>query len=298
MRAMRGDRRTVEDLSLAELEQLVLTRRRDERLRRLREYGIEREVPETPPAPLAKGSLRLPRFSAKRTPRQARAPFSWKARLLTLVEVGALVGFLAIMWLWYQETQRTNLLAPQVPLLSEASESVSSPADAALLPGNPTPPAEEGAIPAIYREWIQPSSSGPVLPLGDVSTQRPVRIAIPKLGVDAPVVEGTDWEALKRGAGHVLGTANPGERGNLVISAHNDIFGELFRHLEELEPGDEFSVWDAKNVEHRYVIRTKRIVDPTEVSVMSDTPEPLATLITCHPYLIDSHRLIIQAELK
>ena len=58
-----------------------------------------------------------------------------------------------------------------------------------------------------------------------------------------------------------------------------------------------FTIYDAANTGFEYVVRTRRIVEPTEVSVLAQSPEPIATLITCHPYLIDSERLVIQAEL-
>lgn len=222
---------------------------------------------------------------------------SWKARLLTVVEVLALVAFLVTGGLWYWETQQTDLESPTAPPVAEAqAESVEE--TESILPGNPTPPSGSAAIPPIYQEWIQPSENTAAVPLGELSDQRPTRLVIPKLNIDAPIVLGDDWEALKRGAGHHPGTAFPGERGNMVISAHNDIFGELFRHLEKLEPGDEFTVYDAANQPYRYIVRTKRVVEPNEVSVLNPSPEPLATLITCHPYLIDSQRLVVQAELQ
>lgn len=294
-----ADRRTVDELSLAELEQILLTRRREERLRRLRERGIERELPDlVPPAPEA-DVARLPSLPPRRPrvgPTPERAAPSWKARLLTLVEVLALAGFVGAAVLWYWQMQQTDLAAPDAaPIVASESGEGSSLPD--VLPGDPAPPTDNTPIPPQYQAWIQPADGPAAVPLGDLSEQRPIRIVIPKLGVDAPVVPGTDWEALKRGAGHYVGSANPGERGNMVISAHNDIFGELFRHLEKLEPGDAFTVYDALEREYEYVVRTKRIVEPTEVSVLNPSPEPLATLVTCHPYLIDSQRLIVQAEL-
>lgn len=291
------DRRSIDELTLAELEQLLLTRRREERMQRLRERGVERELPD-PVVPSEARVALPPRSPRPRYLTVGKAPPSWKARLLTVVEVLALVAFVVAGGLWYWEAKQTDLV-------SEATvpETVTAPAPApealTVLPGNPSPPGEETPIPPIYQEWIQPASGAAAIPLGDQqSEQRPTRIVIPKIQLDAPVVLGDDWESLKRGAGHHPGSAFPGERGNMVISAHNDIFGELFRHLEQLEPGDEFMVYDAANREYRYVVRTRRIVEPTEVSVLNSAPEPLATLITCHPYLIDSQRLVVQAELQ
>ena len=92
------------------------------------------------------------------------------------------------------------------------------------------------------------------------------------------------------------GSANAGERGNLYLAAHNDIFGEIFRYLEDLEPGDEYFIY-AGEQKFRYVVKEKRIIDPTKVEVMGPTTEPVATLQTCYPYLVDTHRLVVIGKL-
>jgi sortase A len=80
------------------------------------------------------------------------------------------------------------------------------------------------------------------------------------------------------------------------LAAHNDIFGEIFRHLDEMELGDEFFVYSGGQA-HRYVVTSKRVIEPTDVSVMYPTTEPIATLQTCYPYLVDTHRLVVVGEL-
>ena len=92
----------------------------------------------------------------------------------------------------------------------------------------------------------------------------------------ALVVEGDSWEQLKLGVGHHLNTANPGERGNMVLSAHNDIYGEIFRRLPSLELGNEIVVY-AGEQPYRYVVKAKQIVEPTEVSVLATTTRPVTT---------------------
>lgn len=296
-----SDRRTIDDISLPELEQILVTRKREERMRRLRARGINRELPEAPAMKVTEERLTelpdLSRRAASRATRQSKPVPSWRARLLTLVEILALGGFVVAAILWWRETQATNL-EPVAPIvLDDATNESSGSAGPEILPGNPTPPGEEGAIPPQYQAWIQPQESVNSIPITDLSEQRPTRIVIPRINVDAPIVPGVDWEALKQGVGHYPGTGNPGQRGNLVLSAHNDVFGEIFRYLEQLEPGDTFTVYDANQTGYEYVVRTRRIVEPTEVSVLANSPEPIVTLITCHPYLIDSERLVLQAEL-
>jgi sortase A len=168
-----------------------------------------------------------------------------------------------------------------------------------VLPGGHTPPDSPGGpapaeIPAHLRNLV---SAITPLPVPTRGPEQAVRIQISAIGVDAPVAEGDDWETLKRGAGHRIGTANPGERGNCVISAHNDIFGQLFRDLPELGLDDEILVHTASQV-HRYVVTQKRIIEPTEVSVLEPTSSPVVTLVSCYPYGIDTHRIVVIGELK
>ena len=61
--------------------------------------------------------------------------------------------------------------------------------------------------------------------------------------------------------------------------------------------GDEVIVY-AGDQPYRYIITTKRIVEPTEVSVLAQTTKPVATLISCFPYMVDTHRIVVVAELQ
>jgi sortase A len=73
-------------------------------------------------------------------------------------------------------------------------------------------------------------------------------------------------------------------------------FIDIGEEREPLEPGDEYHIY-AGEAKYTYVVREKRIIDPTEVSVMLPTTEPVATLQTCYPYLIDTHRLVVIGDL-
>jgi sortase A len=83
----------------------------------------------------------------------------------------------------------------------------------------------------------------------------------------------------------------------MVLSAHNDIYGEIFRRLDDLELGDEVIVY-AEEQPYRYVITAKQIVEPTQVEVLAPTTKPVATLISCYPYMVDTHRIVLMAELQ
>jgi sortase A len=139
--------------------------------------------------------------------------------------------------------------------------------------------------------------SAPPLPIPTPGPGQPTRIVIPALGVDANVVQGTGWEELKKGVGHQPGTGLPGNRGNVVLAAHNDIFGEIFRDLDQLEAGDEIFIHTLTQT-YRYVVSGTRIVAPTSVEVMEATHDPTVTLISCYPYLVDNQRIVVFASLE
>jgi sortase A len=121
-------------------------------------------------------------------------------------------------------------------------------------------------------------------------------VKIPGINVFARIVQGDGWEELKQGVGQHLGTPNPGDDGNIVLSAHNDVFGELFRDLDKLEPGDEVILYTEEKA-YTYVVRQTQIVEPTAVEVMGPTREPVVTLISCYPYLVDNKRIVVTAYL-
>jgi sortase A len=122
-------------------------------------------------------------------------------------------------------------------------------------------------------------------------------VQIPAIRVDAPIVQGDGWEQLKKGIGQHVGSTNPGERGNLVLSAHNDIFGEIFRDLDRLVPGDLVIIYTNQR-SYTYIVVDTKIVEPTTVEVMSPTTQPTVTLISCYPYLKDNQRIVIIARLQ
>ena len=121
-------------------------------------------------------------------------------------------------------------------------------------------------------------------------------LRIPKIHVEVPVMEGTDDLILNRGVGHVVGTANPGESGNVAIAGHRDGF---FRGLKDMSLGDTIGISTMERTE-TYVIDRITIVDRTDVSVLGPRPQASMTLITCYPfYFIGSapKRYIVQASI-
>ncbi|MGH2521597.1 MAG: sortase, partial [Anaerolineales bacterium] len=165
------------------------------------------------------------------------------------------------------------------------------------------PPTPEGNadstsdIPESLRPLVTPNPLPVFITTATPEPQMAVRITIPAIGVDFPVVHGVEWEQLKRGVGHVPDTGLPGQAGNVVLAGHNDVFGEPFRDIYLLQPGDEIIV-STFTQQFRYLVTGTRIVPPTEVSVMDPTPNPATTLISCWPYLLDTERIVVTAELQ
>jgi sortase A len=121
-------------------------------------------------------------------------------------------------------------------------------------------------------------------------------LSIRRLGLEVPVFDGTDRITLNRGAGRILGTAQPGEQGNIGISAHRDGF---FRGLKDLQVGDqiELAVPAQKFV---YTVDNIEVVNASDTSVLRPRDRPSLTLVTCYPfYFIGTapERYVAQASL-
>lgn len=223
----------------------------------------------------------------------------WMSRLLLLLEVAAA---LTLVWVVLQGLHALNQLneearsAMALPTLSPTPWM-----QPVVLPGGHTPPTAPGGarpnleeIPEHLRPFVQVS-----LPLAipTPSPEHPIRIRIPAIGVDAPIVLGDGWEQLKKGVGWNLNSALPGQRGNVVLSGHNDIYGEVFRDLDKLRPGDVIYIHTQSQV-YTYVVVASYIVQPTEVQWMAPTSDPVVTLISCYPYRVNTHRIIVRGVLQ
>lgn len=105
-------------------------------------------------------------------------------------------------------------------------------------------------------------------------------LSIPRLGLSAMVLHGSDPGTLRRGPGHIEGTALPGEPGNVAIAGHRDSF---FRPLRGVRAGDDIYLDTAEGRFH-YRVSSLDVVGPNAVGVLAPTPTATLTLITCHPF--------------
>jgi sortase A len=123
------------------------------------------------------------------------------------------------------------------------------------------------------------------------------RLEIHSIGLTVPILDGFDPSDLRKGVGHIHGTAMPGGLGNMALAGHRDTF---FRPLRNIRQGMIASVFTADG-RYDYVIDSTSIVDPDKVSVLAIRDVPEMTLITCYPFdYIGSapHRFIARAHLK
>lgn len=130
------------------------------------------------------------------------------------------------------------------------------------------------------------------------------RIAMPAIGVETLVVEGTSPAALRAGAGHYPNTPLPGQIGNVAIAGHRTTYGRPFNRIDELQPGDD--VWLSTPVgDYRYVVSRAPaewgsnpfITTPQDWRVIDQTSDTLLTLTSCHPKGSAAQRIVVRAEL-
>jgi sortase A len=137
-----------------------------------------------------------------------------------------------------------------------------------------------------------PAPAGPTAPIGAAVAH----LVIPKIGVDQFIVEGVSIDQLRKGPGHYPQTPLPGEKGNAAIAGHRTTYGAPFYRLNELNPGDDIFV-TTRNGQFHYTVALSKVVKPSEVAVLSPTPDNRLTLTTCHPRFSASSRLVVVSRL-
>lgn len=294
-----------DDLTVEELRRLLVEKRRASRQERLERYRRTGRVVLV--APDMDGSLLEDMRSgeldeASEELRSSPTPSRRKRILdgiLLFVEILAVVGLVLLLFNGINLMRDLNsevVTALEQPTLTPTPLIVS-----VVLPSGHTPPTSpEGAkpneaeIPQHLRPLVQSLAN---IPIPTPGPEHAIRIQIPSIGVDAPIVQGDGWEQLKKGVGQYIGSVNPGEKGNLVLSAHNDIFGEIFRDLDRLKPGDQITLYTNQRA-YTYVVSDTKIVEPTHVEIMESTSKPTVTLISCYPYLVDDQRIAVTARIQ
>ena len=362
------DKRSVDDLSIADLERILAIRKREGRQKRLQRYVEEGRrlptaapvdfVPEPPPyqheaaeeLPPVEPPVTyditgdVPRFEddlasefeqrRKERSRPAR-PVNGKTqaaggtrrrsawdKLLLAVEVLGVIGVVLVLiigsYLVIAESDKIDKLNEKSAAIQREAEALRptpSPMPVLsmrlsdyVLPGGHYSPDKTGGqaafnvdeLPESIRPFAVAQILAPQADLTEVQPSSPNRIVVAtdKVNFDASIYGGDDWTQLQKGVGHLTGSANPGEKANMVLAAHNDIFGEIFRDIQYLKPGDEVRVQAVNGRWYTYVVYDKQIVAPTDVWVMARGNEAIVTLITCYPYKVDTQRIVVFAKLR
>jgi sortase A len=287
-------------MSVEELRRLLIEKRRGARRERLEHYKRTGRVVDVAPDVLAES---VPVVETLEGDDQPPVPASKRRRvmdrLLLAVEVLAVMGLVGILISGLGILRDLNeevaaalvqeTLTPTPLVMAVVLPSGHTPPDAQ---GNTRPNIEE--IPAHLQPMVQSLAN---IPIPTAAPDQAIRVQIPAIEIDAPVVQGDGWEQLKKGVGQNVGSANPGQNGNVVLSAHNDVYGELFRYLDKLQPGDQVVLYTQQR-QYVYVVDRTALVEPTAVEVMASTGSPTVTLISCYPYLVDDQRIVVFARLQ
>ena len=124
-------------------------------------------------------------------------------------------------------------------------------------------------------------------------------IEIPAINVDLPIYHGTTGAAMEKGAGHMEGTSLPvgGIGTHAVISAHSGMSSaKLFTALDKLKLGVMFFI-TVCNQKLAYEVDNIAVVEPTDIDLIRiDTQQDYVTLLTCTPYGVNTHRLLVRGH--
>jgi sortase A len=162
----------------------------------------------------------------------------------------------------------------------------------------------------------EPTPVVPTPPARPVADSPPTRLVIAKIGLDIPVLPvgvrtaerngrtTAMWDDVPNAGGFHETSALPGQPGNTVINGHRDIQGSVFRHLDQVEVGDEITVY-AGDVDYPYRVTEILVVPETFASakqraenlrLIGAMPEERLTLVTCTPVGLATHRLLVVAK--
>ncbi len=139
---------------------------------------------------------------------------------------------------------------------------------------------------------VTEAEAAPPVPLGDAYAQ----ITIPTIGVNFMVVQGTDYDDLKKGPGHYADTADPWDgSGRVAIAGHRTTYLAPFYKLDKLANGDRINLRTEFGT-FRYEIRRVFVIPSTGSGrVLAQTDAPTLVLTTCNPVYASYERLIVTA---
>ena len=291
-------RKAPEELSVEELRRLLIEKRRGARRERLEHFKRTGRVVAVEP------DSSVPVVDTlEETSDQPQVPVTKRRRVmdrvLLAVEVLAVVGLVGVLISGFGVLRDLNNEVASA--LIQETFTPTPLVMAVVLPSGHLPPDAQGntrpndaEIPAHLQPMVQSLAN---IPIPTAAPDQAIRIQIPAINIDAPIVQGDGWEQLTKGVGQNVSSVNPGQNGNVILSAHNDVYGELFRFLDKLQPGDQVILYSQQR-QYVYVVDRTALVEPTAVEVMASAGSPTVTLISCYPYLVDKQRIVVFARLQ
>ena len=239
----------------------------------------------------------------------------WLERLLWVVGLLCLgmVAYAVIDARWYALVQGRRLdQALQAARAARRGESAAG--GAAAAPGAPgasggeaagaagaagtTDAAGAGQAPASQTDRLDSFRPGPAAPPPLPAEEGSLigRVEIPRVGISTLVIEGVTGPTLRRGVGHIPGTALPQQPGNVGLAGHRDT---VFRALKDIRKDDAITL-DTLAGSYQYMVDWTKVVDPGDVVVLAASGRPELTLVTCYPfYFVGSapRRFVVRAHL-
>ena len=122
------------------------------------------------------------------------------------------------------------------------------------------------------------------------------RIIIPRIGLNAVIVQGTDTSSLQKGPGHYPNTPFPGEGGTVGIAGHRTTYLAPFRHIDSIKPGDHVTL-EMPYATFTYRVQKHEIVDPSRVGIVHKVGYERLVMTACHPLYSASQRYAVFARL-
>jgi sortase A len=122
------------------------------------------------------------------------------------------------------------------------------------------------------------------------------RIRIPSIGLDTVLVEGTATNTLQKGPGRYPETAVPGQSKTIGIAGHRTTYLAPFRHIDDLDGGDEI-VLEMPYASFTYEVERTEVVEPSDVGIVRDTGTERVVLTACHPLYSAAQRIAVFGDL-
>jgi sortase A len=122
------------------------------------------------------------------------------------------------------------------------------------------------------------------------------RIEIDRIGLNIVVVQGTDTSSLEKGPGHYRNTPIPGQPGTVAIAGHRTTYLAPFRHINDIQDGDEIRI-EMPYAAFTYTVLRHEVVDPSDVGIIKPVGFDQLVLTACHPPYSAAHRWAVFAKL-